>query len=75
MNFSGNNVLSVLFFVNRSNPYLRKAIDNVLAQTHVNFELLIGANACSDEFFEELCTYKYDLRVKLFPTPSYVLQP
>lgn len=70
MNFFGNNVLGLLFFVNRSNPYLRKAIYSALAQTQVNLELLIRAKACIEEFFEELCTYKYDLQAKLFPTPS-----
>lgn len=68
MSSSGINTLSVLFCVNRSNPHLRAAIDSVLTQTHGDFEFLIGANACSDEFFEELKTIADDRRVRIFRT-------
>jgi hypothetical protein len=47
----------MLFGVNKSNLYLRKAIESFLAQAHVNSELPIGANVCSDELLKELCTY------------------
>lgn len=59
---------SVIFCVNRSNPHLRAAIASVLAQTHADFEFLIGANACSDEFMAELRALADDPRVRLFRT-------
>lgn len=65
---SSGNKLSVLFCVNRSNPHLRAAVDSVLIQTHRDFEFLIGANACSDEFFDELRCIADDPRVRLFRT-------
>ena len=68
MNSSGINTLSVLFCVNRSNPHLHAAINSVLNQTHGEFEFLIGANACSDEFFQELTAFEQDPRVRLFRT-------
>ena len=68
MSSSGSNTLSVLFCVNRSNPHLRAAIDSVLTQTHGDFEFLIGANACSDEFFGELKSVAADPRVRIFRT-------
>ena len=68
MSSSGSDRLSVLFCVNRSNPHLRAAIDSVLAQTHRDFEFLIGANACSDEFMHELGQLAADERVRLFRT-------
>lgn len=74
MNFSGNNMCGVLFFVNKLSPYLRKIIDSVRAQKHVNFELLIGANVGTNEFLAKLCAYKCYFRVKLLPASSYVLQ-
>ena len=58
----------MLFCVNRSNPHLRAAIASVLTQTYGNFEFLIGANACSDEFFEELKCVAADPRVRFFRT-------
>lgn len=61
-------MLSVIFGVNRTNPYLKAAINSVLEQTHKNFELLICANACTDDFFEELQEYTADSRIKLFRT-------
>lgn len=68
MNSSGSSTLSVLFGVNRSNPHLRAAIGSVLSQTHEDFEFLIGANACSDEFFAELIAMADDPRVRIFRT-------
>jgi len=62
--------LSVLFCVNRANPHLRAAIDSVLAQKYSNFEFLIGANACSDEFFEELRGICTDPRIRLLRTKT-----
>lgn len=65
---SGAIAISVIFCVNRANPHLREAIDSVLKQTYSNFEFLIGANACSDEFYEELCGIAQDPRVRIFRT-------
>lgn len=60
--------ISVIFCVNRDNPHLHEALKSVLDQTYTNFEFLIGANACSDEFFEELAAFATDSRIKLFRT-------
>jgi glycosyltransferase involved in cell wall biosynthesis len=60
--------ISVIFCVNRTNPHLSAAIESVLRQSHADFEFLIGANACSDEFFEELCSFRSDPRVRVFRT-------
>ena len=60
--------ISVIFCVNRNGPYLKDAIKSVLDQSFTNFELLIGANSCTDEFYEELTDYTFDPRVKLFRT-------
>lgn len=68
MSSSGSSALSVVFCVNRSNPHLRAAIDSVLAQTHRDFEFLIGANGCSDEFMDELRALATDERIRLFRT-------
>jgi len=68
MSSSGSSKLSVLFCVHRSNPHLRDAIDSVLSQTQEDFEFLIGANACSDEFFVELTALADDPRVRIFRT-------
>lgn len=46
--------LSVILCVNRSNPWLQEAIDSVLDQSDTDFEFLIAANACTDEFWDEL---------------------
>ncbi len=59
---------SVIFCVNCSNPHLKEAIRSVLTQTHTEFEFLIGANACTDEFFDELTKLSTDPRIKLFRT-------
>lgn len=60
--------VSVIFCVNRTNPHLAAAIGSVLAQSHRDFEFLIGANACSDEFIEELRSLTGDARIRLFRT-------
>lgn len=60
--------ISVIFCVNRNNPYLHEALRSVLEQTYTDFEFLIGANACSDEFFEELSLFSTDSRIKIFRT-------
>lgn len=65
---SGEPVISVVFCVNRGNPHLKEAIQSVLEQTYTNFEFLIGANDCSEEFFEELIALAADPRIKLFRT-------
>jgi glycosyltransferase involved in cell wall biosynthesis len=50
--------ISVLLCVNRSNPWVREAIESILNQIDGDFEFLIAANACSDELWRELndCT-------------------
>lgn len=46
--------ISVLLCVNRSNPWLRDAIESILNQIDGDFEFLIAANSCSDELWREL---------------------
>ncbi|MDE2598246.1 MAG: glycosyltransferase [Rhodocyclaceae bacterium] len=46
--------VSVVLCVNRANPWLRTAIDSVLAQDDPAFEFLIAANACPDTLWNEL---------------------
>jgi glycosyltransferase involved in cell wall biosynthesis len=61
--------VSVIFCVNRSNPFLKTAIESVLDQTFQDFEFLIGANACPDSLMEELVMLcRGDRRVRLFRT-------
>lgn len=61
--------ISVLLCVHTSNPWLPAAIASVLNQTHRQFEFLIAANACSDEFWNELQQLvASDHRVRLFRT-------
>lgn len=58
---------SVLLCVNRGNPWLAKAIKSVLEQDDPDFELLIAANACTDELWERLQTLAAtDSRIRLF---------
>ena len=45
---------SVLLCVNRSNPWLKDAVESILNQSDGDFEFLIAANACSDELWCEL---------------------
>jgi glycosyltransferase involved in cell wall biosynthesis len=61
--------ISILLCVNRSNPWLRDAIDSILNQADGDFEFLIAANACSDELWCELNGYiAGDQRVILYRT-------
>ena len=60
---------SVLLCVNRSNPWLKDAIESILNQTDGDFEFLIAANACSDELWRELNDFVAgDKRVVLYRT-------
>lgn len=61
--------LSVVLCVNRSNPWLGKAIASVLCQDDADFEFLIAANACTDTLWEELHALTAgDPRVRLYRT-------
>ncbi len=63
----GTPSFSVILCVHRTNPWLAMAIDSVLQQTDSDFEFLIAANACSDDFWSELQTLtSHDSRVRLF---------
>jgi glycosyltransferase involved in cell wall biosynthesis len=57
---------SVIFCVNRANDHLEQAIRSVLEQSYANFEFLVGANGCSDEFYEKLQALCTDPRIRLF---------
>lgn len=45
---------SVILCVHRKNPWFNDAIDSILEQEDPDFEFLIGANACTDDFWSEL---------------------
>lgn len=61
--------LSVILCINKPNPWWQEAFDSVLAQSDPEFEFLVAANACSDEFWECLQDKaKGDPRIKLFRT-------
>ncbi|MDR6586838.1 WblT protein [Herbaspirillum sp. BH-1] len=61
--------LSVILCVHRANPWLQHAIDSVLEQSDGDFEFLIAANACSDEFWEQLqAVGRGDPRIRLIRT-------
>lgn len=60
---------SILFCVNRSNRWLKEAVESVLDQSDSDFEFLIAANACDDELWEHLVKLTCaDERVRLFRT-------
>lgn len=61
--------LSVLLCINKPNPWWQEALGSVLTQTDPDFELLIAANACTDEFWEILKeATKGDARIRLYRT-------
>lgn len=61
--------LSVILCINKPNPWWEEAFDSVLKQSDSDFEFLIAANACSDDFWECLQDKaKSDARIKLFRT-------
>lgn len=60
---------SVILCINKANPWLESAILSVLNQTDQEYEVLIAANACADELWDELNRLTYNnSRVKLFRT-------
>lgn len=61
--------ISVILCVNRSNPWLRKAINSVLEQDDTQFEFLIAANNCTNALWDELTLLtQCDPRIQLFRT-------
>lgn len=61
--------LSIILCINVPNPWWKEAVESVLAQSDSDFEFLIAANACSDEFWERLKDKAItDSRIKLFRT-------
>lgn len=60
-------LVSVIMGVNKTNPFLRDAINSILNQTYTNFEFIIIANNCSDLLVEELSSFR-DERIKLYQT-------
>lgn len=61
--------LSVILCINRPNPWWQAAFASVLAQDDPDFEFLIAANACTDEFWDSLqAMAQGDVRVRLFRT-------
>lgn len=69
MNNSILSSLSVVMCVNKTNPFLRDAIQSILIQTYDQFEFLIGANACPDTLIDELNELVgSDARVKIIRT-------
>lgn len=61
---------AVLMCVNRDNPWLLEAINSVLTQDDSDFELLVSANAATDDLWKTLTEVAaLDSRVRLFRTP------
>jgi glycosyltransferase involved in cell wall biosynthesis len=63
-------LVSVIMPVRNCGPYIRAAIDSVLAQTYRHLELLVGDNGSTDDSFaiaDELA--RSDARVKAFRMP------
>lgn len=57
--------ISVVLPVNRDDGFLNEAINSVLNQTFINFELLVIANNCSDELWSYLIMKsRKDSRIK-----------
>lgn len=59
--------VSVVLAAHSHHPYLEAAINSVLNQTLEDFELLIVANNCSEELYEQLQQFN-DPRIRLFRT-------
>jgi glycosyltransferase involved in cell wall biosynthesis len=60
-------MFSIIFAVNKDNPYLDLAIESMLSQSFDQFEFLISANNCDDYLFLKLSQYAIkDKRIRLF---------
>lgn len=58
---------SVVLCVNRYQRWLSEAIESILSQDDADFELLIAANACTDELWDVLSAFRLrDSRIRLF---------
>ncbi|EHH7216228.1 glycosyltransferase [Escherichia coli] len=60
-------VVSVILPVNKKNPFLDEAINSILSQTFSSFEIIIVANCCTDDFYNEL-KHKVNDKIKLIRT-------
>lgn len=58
---------SIVFCVNRENPFLEEAIESILNQEFEGFEFILIANNCSDEFYNYLAS-NYSKKLRLFRT-------
>lgn len=58
--------LTVLMAVRNGGPYLRPAVESILAQTYEDFEFLIIDDASTDETVEVIRSYS-DRRIRLLP--------
>lgn len=70
---SGPPLISCVMAVNKDNPFLEQAIESILCQSYSNFEFLIIANACTDEFWDYLKSFS-DSRIRLFRSSIGQLQ-
>ncbi|WP_209300058.1 glycosyltransferase, partial [Escherichia coli] len=64
---SSHPVVSVILPVNKKNPFLDEAINSILSQTFSSFEIIIVANCCTDDFYNEL-KHKVNDKIKLIRT-------
>lgn len=63
--------VSVVLAVDRSDPYLRQAVDSILEQSYSNFELLIIVNRKILSLLDEIKEiYKDEARIRLLETPA-----
>ena len=63
---SGAPRVSVIMAANNAKPYIDEAIQSVLAQRGVSFELLIGDDASTDGTWNRIQSYRNDPRVLIF---------
>lgn len=63
-------LVSIVLPVNRDDGYLTEAINSILTQTLKDFELIVVANNCTDELWEQLTAKaKQDIRIRPFRSP------
>lgn len=69
--FQGTPKISVLMTIYNAEPYLKEAVDSILAQTFKDWELIAIENGSTDESLAVLAEYK-DERVRVFSLPKNI---
>ena len=63
-------MISVIVPVYNVEPYLRKCLDSILAQTHRDLEILVSDDGSTDGSGKICDDYKKDERVRVFHTEN-----